>query len=108
MPRKPRRDVFDILFMTVLLAFLLSMVGLFLYSATSPTLEQKLAGGGISVTGIIGAFYTYMRWRIIELVLTTGQHDPKSVTGDFMRRALALIPSSGTVGAKGAKGGNGG
>jgi len=81
-------DFFDKFFKVLLLLACLIVVALFARSLFSENYLQ----GCISIAGLCGIFFVYMRWRIIELVLMMGKQDPDSLDSKFVENALNLIP----------------
>lgn len=100
---RPSGSSCDMIFKVLLLIFCLAMIVLFIYTGfiSNAPFDKKIFTFLVSGGGMSGAFYLYMRWRIIELVILKGQRDPDSLDGNFLKSALSLIPGKKGKGENG-------
>lgn len=87
------QEILDIAFKIIILVLCLAMTGLLFYAGffMEGELAEKILPLLISGGGLFGAFYLYMRWRIIEMLIGKIKSDPDSIDGAYVKNALSLI-----------------
>lgn len=88
-------NIFDLIFKIILLIFCLAMTGLLIYAVfvSDDKPVDKFFKIIVSSGGISGAFYLYMRWRVIELILNKIEASTETISPEIIRQAFSLIPS---------------